>query len=439
VDEVLEAFRRFASRWRLLSSGNVLAAVSGGADSVAMLDLLVRCAAPRRTTLFCCYVNHGMRAQATLEERFVADLCRRLRVPFVLRRVGGRADWSEAAAREARYGALAEVARRLGCSVAATAHTADDAAETLLANLLRGAGADGLAGVPVRGSWNGLRIVRPLLGVRRGRLRDYLRERGLPYLTDATNYRPANMRSRIRHELLPLLEALRPGAVPAVARCALSLQVPDAPLGVSETLYFGLREIRLDEAVLTSSSGARATSVILRRLGGGPLRQERFLQLLGGGGTVDFGGGVFAAIESGDAVFWRAEEPPAGRRSLPVPGEVSAFGCVFRAEAPESRPSVPRGDPREEVIDADEVETPLVVRRLAAGERFVPLGATAPVAADAFLKKAGVPARRRRWCAAVADAADRVVWVVGLRLDARFATRRRTRRFLRVRLLEGVS
>ena len=73
MDEVLEAFRRFASRWRLLSSGNVLAAVSGGADSVAMLDLLVRCAAPRRTALFCCYVNHGMRAQATLEERFVAD------------------------------------------------------------------------------------------------------------------------------------------------------------------------------------------------------------------------------------------------------------------------------------------------------------------------------------------------------------------------------
>ena len=101
--------------------------------------------------------------------------------------------------------------------------------------------------MPVRGSWNGLRIVRPLLGVRRGRLRDYLGERGLPYLTDATNYRPANMRSRIRHELLPLLEALRPGAVPAVARCALSLQVPDAPLGVSETLYFGLREIRLED------------------------------------------------------------------------------------------------------------------------------------------------------------------------------------------------
>jgi len=142
-------------------------------------------------------------------------------VPLSTERVSVRREppWDglEAEARRARYGAFREVARRIGARLIATAHTADDQAETVLMRLLEGAGPRGLAGIaPTRGM-----LIRPLLGARRADVEAHLRERGLRWVEDASNRDPRFLRNRIRHEVLPFLaQAVEPSIVDRLARTA---------------------------------------------------------------------------------------------------------------------------------------------------------------------------------------------------------------------------
>jgi tRNA(Ile)-lysidine synthase len=212
----------------------LVAAVSGGADSVALLRALLELREPG-VPLTVAHLNHGLRAaDGDADEAFVAALCARLAaegspglhfraarldVAAEARRAGENL---EAAGRRLRYGWLAEVARSAGAAWVATGHTADDQAETVLHRLLRGAGLEGLRGVAERRRLEGgVGVVRPLLRVGRAQVRAALRERGQEWREDATNADWRYLRNRIRHELLPLLaERYNPAAAEALARLA---------------------------------------------------------------------------------------------------------------------------------------------------------------------------------------------------------------------------
>jgi tRNA(Ile)-lysidine synthase len=165
------------------------------------------------------HLDHALRPDSADDAAFVADVAAALGLPCEVRRtdVAGRANERgislEEAGREARYAFLEELAERDGAEVA-TAHTLDDAAETVLINLLRGSGLAGARGIPARRG----RVVRPLLGERRAALRNMLDAAGLAHLEDPSNADPAFLRNRVRAELLPLLEELRPGATEQLAR-----------------------------------------------------------------------------------------------------------------------------------------------------------------------------------------------------------------------------
>ena len=176
-----------------------LAAVSGGADSLAMLELLADARGGEGMTV--AYVDHGTRPEAAFEAAWVAASARRRRAAFV--KLDGRGSGrSEAAMRERRYRALGECARHMGAHWIATAHTADDQIETLLLRLLRGSGRRGLGGVaPVRG-----RLVRPLLGSRRTDLRAFLVRRGIGWCEDPSNRDRSYARNRLRHDVIPAIE-----------------------------------------------------------------------------------------------------------------------------------------------------------------------------------------------------------------------------------------
>ena len=193
----------------------MLAAVSGGPDSLAMLSALVALRKPLKVTLRAAYVDHGLRpAAARREAVLVQKLCRMWAVPFHrltlrLRRRGGQS--LEELARLARYGALAELARRKSCGAIAVGHTADDQAETVLMWILRGTGTAGLAGIPpVReigaGAGRKVKVVRPLLSCSRQEVLQYLQGQGIRPLLDRSNLSPRYLRNRVRRELLPLLE-----------------------------------------------------------------------------------------------------------------------------------------------------------------------------------------------------------------------------------------
>jgi tRNA(Ile)-lysidine synthase len=200
----------------------VAVAVSGGADSLALLHGLRALAGPRRWRLAVLTVDHGLRAGSAADAAFVADHAKALGLPARVCAIGPgnlephRAAGPEGAARTARYGVLWPAADELGCRWLATGHTLDDQAETVLLQLLRGAGPDGLAAMTVRAG----RLLRPLLGVRRAETRACCTAVGLAWREDPTNADDEPLRNRVRHHLLPLLEELRPGATQTLARTA---------------------------------------------------------------------------------------------------------------------------------------------------------------------------------------------------------------------------
>jgi tRNA(Ile)-lysidine synthase len=200
----------------------VAVAVSGGADSLALLHALRVLAGKRDWRLAVLTVDHGLRPGSAADAAFVADHAKALGLPArQLTLAPGeleahRAAGPEGAARAARYGALWPAADELGCRWLATGHTLDDQAETVLLQLLRGAGPDGLAGMAVRSG----RLLRPLLGVRRAETRACCAAAGLAWREDPTNAADGPLRNRVRGQLLPLLEELRPGATSTLARTA---------------------------------------------------------------------------------------------------------------------------------------------------------------------------------------------------------------------------
>ncbi|MCM8811959.1 MAG: tRNA lysidine(34) synthetase TilS [Candidatus Omnitrophica bacterium] len=223
---LIEKVRATIERFEMLKPRErVLAAVSGGPDSTALLILLSELRGVLRLSLAAAYVNHGLRPSAAKrEERFVRSLGKRLGIPVTVlrRRVKKQPGISpEETARRARYEALTALARRTRCRVIAVGHTLDDQAETVLMWLLRGTGTTGLMGIPpvrsVNGQNNGhsrgLRIIRPMISSTKKEIANFLKERKIRPREDRSNRSTRFFRNRVRRELIPFLERRYSGSL----------------------------------------------------------------------------------------------------------------------------------------------------------------------------------------------------------------------------------
>ncbi len=193
----------------MFSGGSVLVALSGGGDSVALLQLLVSLGDDLGITIEAAHLNHALREEeADRDELFCKNLCAELDIPITIERLRAgeieeRKGSAETVARELRQAFLHRTASDRKSTRIATGHTLDDLAETVLQRILRGTGPSGLYGImPVRDSF----WVRPLLCVTRSEVRDYLRLEGISYCEDTTNLDLIHVRNRIRHELMPFLQ-----------------------------------------------------------------------------------------------------------------------------------------------------------------------------------------------------------------------------------------
>ena len=230
-DARLEYFaERSLEAHRLLpDQGPLLVAVSGGPDSVALLHFLAALQARtgRPSALVAAHVNHGLRgAESDGDAVFVRDLALAWGLAYLEAGVGPLLrDSSEESARHARYEALRELAQEAGADRVATAHTADDQAETVLLRLLRGAGLRGLGGMPFRGRVRGIRVVRPLLEVTRDQVVEYLGRLKLPHRVDSSNGSRVPARNYLRLEILPRIrERMNPSAREAILRAASAIR-----------------------------------------------------------------------------------------------------------------------------------------------------------------------------------------------------------------------
>ena len=439
----------------------VLVALSGGADSVALLFLLRELEQQGALVVAgAAHLNHQLRgADADADEAFCAALAARLGVPFAAERADvaslARAQKRsiEDAARTARYGFLERAADALDARSIAVAHTREDQAETFLLRLLRGAGTRGLAAIhprvrlptvaPAAPRW----IIRPLLDVERGALREYLAARGETFREDASNADVAIARNRVRHELLPLLESrFSPGVVAVLAREA-ALARQDEDFLRAEAIKLAPRIVltsdSLDIAALREAPRALASRVVLaalqRHAGSRPIHfdhVERVLALAAlnedaGGGAVSLPGQD--AVRVGGAIVLRPAGPKSRRSpkgegggngfafSLSIPGEV-ALAPQGLAVAAERLPGTPGGPERptgwaargvEVGIAAPAVHLPLAVRSRRPGDRFRPLGAPGARKLQDFFVDRKVPRDERDTVPLVVDGRDRIVWVVG--------------------------
>ncbi len=262
-----------------LNPVRVIVALSGGRDSMALLDVVARIAADRRQQLIAelraVYVHHGLEREADAWEEHCRRECEKRGVIFeaVRVRVQRSGDGIEAAARDVRYRALAQYALKSGCSIIMTAHHEDDRIETFLLQWMRGAGLEGLAAFPeVRElaapsmedakavqARKQVFLLRPWSGVLRRDIERYVKNRRIPYVDDPSNNSPKYDRNRVRSEIIPRLEAIRPGFSASAARSVgligealevlKSVARADLEACRSETMPHGLSVYRLLELI----------------------------------------------------------------------------------------------------------------------------------------------------------------------------------------------
>ncbi len=305
LDELADAVDRGSAALGIAGDAALLVAVSGGPDSMALLHGASRLVATgaRSWPIRVAHLDHGLRHDSAGDADFVAaaatDLglaCETRRIDVgALARAEGRS--IEDAGREARYRFFAEVAGP--GTLIATAHTADDAAETVLMNLLRGSGLAGVRGIPPRRG----PVVRPLVRERRERLRGLLDDAGIAYRLDPSNADPAHLRNRVRAELLPLLEALRPGAVERIGHFARLAGEDDELLDTIAAAELERRRGAADDIDWHDPPGAALGRRVLRlAVGDPPPPAERIEALLEaaegarGGVTIELGGGRSASV-----------------------------------------------------------------------------------------------------------------------------------------------
>jgi tRNA(Ile)-lysidine synthase len=439
---------------------HLLIALSGGPDSVALLSLLHRLRTSWRLTLSAVHCNYGLRgSESDGDQEFVEALCKRLEIPLYATRLDvttrARGTSLQATARDLRYSAMADIARRCGADRIAVGHSADDQAETVLLWMLRGAGLSGLSGMPA--CRDGI-IVRPLYEMRRTEILAYLQSEGLSFRCDSSNDKPVYLRNRVRQEVVPALQRVVPSAVKALCRLADICREENGYLDEQVAALYAARIEQLpdDGQAIDREFLRQAPLAVQRRLVQGLLRRwspldqppslrtvERVLQAAAKKDRVSEVAipSAYVTVEKDFVRF----VPPALRKQaqdrshravstvLPVPGMVTwtATGQIVHAQwsARKDIHATAHGNDRI-LVDADRIAGPLVVRAWQPGDRFCPFGmkGRSKKLQDFFtdLKVSGGDRAK----IPVVAAPEGIVWVVGYRQDDRWSVTRRTERCL---------
>ncbi|MFH0878703.1 MAG: tRNA lysidine(34) synthetase TilS [Lentisphaerota bacterium] len=433
----------------LISKGDhVLLGVSGGSDSVAMAYALHHLRNPFGFSLSVAHLNHAIRGKAADDdESFVRELAWRLSLPCVTEKadvpkLAAETGLSlEMAARQARYDFFKRTAASLQASVLATAHTADDQAETVLLRIARGAGTQGLAGIPYQAMLRGLRVIRPLRDARHQDTINFLHRHRLSWKEDTSNTDTDFLRNRVRHEILPILESrLNPRIRQALVRTGEVLGEENAWLDQLTRRIFRKCVRAVQPQVLKLGSLSREPVAARRRIlrlwlfenGVQPEAMDfkmidRLMDLSGtprGTREIPLGQGWKVVQRYHELLIKKSPEnvPEAFSVPLNVPGETLLLDQGLRAvarwrEGPPIKPAVHIGAlPSEVVINAAAVgRMPMVLRSWRAGDRINPLGMQGSKKIQDLFVDGKIP-RDQRPGIPVLECRGAVVWVAGYRV-----------------------
>ena len=437
-------------------TAKVLLAVSGGADSTALLYVMraLKAEGVFSGRLIVAHINHQLRgSQAKLDEDFVITHARNLNLPVVTRRLDVRGFARknklsiETAARKLRIESLLDIAKANNCNCIATAHQKNDNAETILQRLARGTGFRGLGGIwPAKIFAGKFKFVRPLLCVSRNEVIEYLKERNLKWRIDRTNEDCRYRRNYIRHRLIPALQQRCSGSiVEQLSGLAQSARRFHSMVCSSAgKVWPGLADcagekVKLELKIFSAQPEPVKIELLRRslaRLGSGErnLTQQHFRRILQlaeqniGGKKIELPDGFVVWREYEKLIFARADrtlnpdEQIVESLKVEVPGK-TRFGnylieaAIFDSEQIDMEKLKTQNSKLKTVerFDLDKVKLPLAVRFRRAGDRFWPLGLTGEKRIGKFLTAAKVPLQLRRKSLVVTDS-EKIIWLWPIRM-----------------------
>ncbi len=437
---MLNRFLHHIRAHRLLrDKQRTLLAVSGGLDSVTMVELFRQANLPFALA----HANFQLRGSASgQDEAFVRQLAETLKAKVFVRRFNTRehADQHgvsiQMAARELRYRWMEEVREANGFDAMATAHHLDDSIETLLINLLRGCGLPGLKGIPVRTK----QVIRPLLFARRGEIEHFAREQALQYREDLSNEDSTYLRNKVRHKLIPILKEISPGLHE-------QMQAFFDRMAGTEAIYRMMIDQQREDCVEQKGQELHILKSPLAALPYPGVFLYEFLKGFGFSASVCAGmladmdrqpgkryhSGTHTALRDRDAFIVFESRPDAEgvfEEVLPSAEAVRAghFVFLFETRRVDKAPPLPDG-PNTLVADADRLNYPLVLRSWKPGDTLVPLGMKGRKKVSDLLTGEKIPLHRKREVI-VLTSGDEIVWVAGVRASDPFKVTGTTKNFL---------
>ena len=391
-----------------VKDGKILVAISGGADSVALLCALLEQGHSPTAALHCNFQLRGEESER--DEQFVVTLCKRLNVPLYIKRFDTleyaqhKGISIEMAARELRYEWFEEQREILHADYIAVAHHREDQAETVILNLIRGTGIRGLAGMHAE---NG-HIIRPLLSVSKQEILEYLKEIGQDFVTDSTNLERDAIRNRIRLDLIPMLQSINPQAVEHIA---------DTAHWIAEALPYYLKGIQNSEGITPTTLHEQ-----LREYGFNAAQEQNIMVHIQGQPGAIFESQTHRLLRNRNGFILKSKD----ETELPpvLYGQIiemeDALGFIKKS------PLLPEYA----YIDADKIKFPLILRHPKTGDRFRPFGmkqGTRLISDFLTDQKLSLFDKQSQW---LVCSEDNIIWVKGLRIDHRYRVTEKTHRIL---------
>lgn len=433
---MLRKIAGYIERYHLFDEDSkIIVAVSGGADSVALLHILMKL----NYNCEVVHCNFHLRGEESMrDERFVRKLCDRLDVgltvaDFDTEKYAARNGISiEMAAREQRYSFFEKTRVANGAAAIAVAHHRDDVAETVLLNLIRGTGIRGLHGIRPK---NGF-VVRPLLKIGRDEIIEYLYSIGETYITDSTNLKSDYTRNKIRLELIPLMREINPSVCSALSES--SDRIAEAEKVYLRGICEGKKRVMHGNAIdtvalLQEASPRSLLHEILYPLGFNTAQTEEIFRNIDGESGKEYISNTHRVVKDRNRlVVLQADDCDCGivEQELPAAGCISLRYGTLTIEECMFDGTIDK-DVNVASMDSSKLKRPLFIRNVRVGDRFIPFGMKGSKLVSDYLtdKKKSVDEKRKQLV--VTDADGKIAWVIGERLAAPFGITANTENIVR--------